>query len=83
MVSVAERLENEWDCIAVTPDAELKPVEDLKLLNSLIIQESNGFFDRVMGSSSPHVPDNPQPPQTPRVPQAPQTSSPAPTGGAG
>ena len=65
MVLVAERLENERDRIAVTPDAELKPAQDLQLLNSLIIQESSGFFDRVMGSSSPHTPDNQQPRQTP------------------
>jgi hypothetical protein len=53
MILVQERVQKEFDRITVTPDGQLDPEADLLLLNNLVIDESSGFFDRVMGSSSP------------------------------
>ena len=51
MVLAAERLQGERDRIAVTPDDAVDPLTDLAVLNQLVLRESAGFFDRVMGSS--------------------------------
>jgi hypothetical protein len=55
MVLVAERLEQERDRMMVSEVENRDPETELELLNTLIINESRGFFDRVMGSSSPGV----------------------------
>lgn len=57
MIIAAEQLAKERDRIAVTPDEKLDLAAELQLLNDLILMESRGFFDRLMGSSigSPNV----------------------------
>ena len=50
MVLTAERLEKERDRIIVSrSDA----AADLEILNSLVLQESEGFFTRILGSVQP------------------------------
>ena len=53
MVLTAERLQRELDRLHVTPQGELDVRAELGRLNASVITESTGFFDRVMGSSSP------------------------------
>lgn len=60
MVLSAERLQQELDRIRLSPDDESRFARDLALLNALIIRESSGFFDRLMGSSSPGSPALPE-----------------------
>jgi len=57
MVLTAERLQKEFDRAHVTPQEKLDVQQELVLLNSYVISESVGFFDRVMGSST-STPDN-------------------------
>ena len=47
MVLAAERLERERDRIMVTRS---DPAKDLEMLHSLVLQESEGFFTRILGS---------------------------------
>lgn len=47
MVLAAERLERERDRIVV---ARSDPAKDLEILHGLVLQESEGFFTRIMGS---------------------------------
>jgi hypothetical protein len=47
MVLAAERLERERDRIVVTRGDAAK---DLDILHGLVIQESEGFFTRILGS---------------------------------
>ena len=57
MVLAAERLERERDRIMVTRS---DPAKDLEMLHSLVLQESEGFFTRILGSvqtSGPRVGD--------------------------
>jgi hypothetical protein len=53
MVLTAERLERERDRILVTRS---DPEADLETLNSLVLQESEGFFMRILGSVQPTAP---------------------------
>lgn len=48
MVLTAERLEQERDRIIVTPASD--PAVDLAVLNKLVLNESSGFFGRIIGS---------------------------------
>ena len=48
MVLAAERLERERDRIIVSRNSD--PTKDLEILHSLILQESEGFFTRILGS---------------------------------
>jgi hypothetical protein len=50
-VITAERLEQERDRILVTADEKMDAEKELATLNGLILQESRGFFDRVLGRS--------------------------------
>lgn len=52
MVLIAERLQKELDRVRLSKGDGATYLKDVTLLNDLIIQESSGFFDRVMGSSS-------------------------------
>jgi ABC-type multidrug transport system fused ATPase/permease subunit len=52
MVLTAERLEKERDRIRVSPDGS-DPVKDLETLNGMVLNESVGFFTRILGSSQP------------------------------
>lgn len=47
MVLTAERLEKERDRIIV---GRTEPAHDLETLNGLVLQESTGFFTRILGS---------------------------------
>ncbi len=51
MVLTAENLEKEYDRIHVTPPEELNAIADLELLNNKIIDESDGFFSRIVGGT--------------------------------
>ena len=53
MVMAAERLEKERDRIVVT---ESDPAKDLEVLNSYVLQESAGFFSRILGNVHPASP---------------------------
>ena len=48
MVLAAERLERERDRIIVSRSSD--PTKDLEILHSLVLQESEGFFTRILGS---------------------------------
>ena len=50
MVLTAERLEKERDRIVVSGS---DPAEDLEILNTLVLKESEGFFTRILGSVQP------------------------------
>ncbi len=53
MVITATRLEKERDRVAVTPPAELDPVKEMALLDDLVLNETQGFFQRLFGSGGP------------------------------
>ncbi|PWU09110.1 MAG: hypothetical protein C5B51_06710 [Terriglobia bacterium] len=53
MVITATRLEKERDRVAVTPVAELNPVQELALLDDMILSETQGFFQRLFGTGGP------------------------------
>lgn len=53
MVLTAERLERERDRILVTRS---DPEQDLDVLNTLVLRESEGFFMRILGSVQPSAP---------------------------
>ena len=50
MVMAAERLEKERDRIFVT---ESDPAKDLEVLNAYVLDESAGFFSRILGNVQP------------------------------
>ena len=49
MVLTAERLEKERDRFMVTKPEDLKPAEEMSLLNDFVLAESQGFFERILG----------------------------------
>ena len=49
MVLIAQRIEGELDRIQVTPNEQRDPAAELKLLNSMIQNESQAFFSRIVG----------------------------------
>jgi hypothetical protein len=53
MVITATRLERERDRIAVTPIGEIDPVKEMALLDDTILAETQGFFQRLLGSGGP------------------------------
>ena len=53
MVLTAEKLERERDRIVVTRS---DPAADLEILNQLVLQESEGFFTRILGSVQVSLP---------------------------
>lgn len=61
-VMTASRLERELDRIRTTPLAERDMRSDLKILNRLILTETDGFFDRLLGRTSA---DNMKPKEEP------------------
>jgi hypothetical protein len=52
-VMTAERLQKELDRIRITEPQNLDAVQELDRLNSFVLQESESFFDRVLGRSKP------------------------------
>lgn len=51
MVLNAEQLERERDCILVTKTEDRDQARELALLNEMIIEESETFFQRILGGS--------------------------------
>jgi Protein of unknown function (DUF4231) len=52
-VITATRLEKERDRVAVTPPQQLDPVKEMALLDDLVLVETEGFFQRLLGSGGP------------------------------
>ena len=52
----AERLETERDRISVTPPDQIDAVRELALLDAMVLDETRGFFQRLVGRI-----DNPRP----------------------
>ena len=52
MVLTAEHIEREYDRIRLTEPNKLDAESDLKLLNDKVIEESEGFFSRIIGGIS-------------------------------
>jgi hypothetical protein len=50
-VITALRLEMERDRVAVTPASQLDPIKELALLDNLVLAETQGFFQRLFGST--------------------------------
>ena len=53
MVITATRLEKERDRIAVTPPQQLDPAKEMGVLDDLVLVETQGFFQRILGSGGP------------------------------
>jgi len=53
MVITASRMEKERDRIAVTPSEQIDAVNELALLDDLVLNETQGFFQRLFGSGGP------------------------------
>lgn len=49
MVLTAERLQKELDRFMVTKPEDLNLPEEMKLLNDFVLEESQGFFERILG----------------------------------
>jgi len=62
MVITATRLEKERDRVAVTPLSQIDVVREMELLDSIVLQETQGFFQRLFGSGGSTAPS--QPPRT-------------------
>jgi len=58
MVITASRIEKERDRIAVTPPDQIDAVKELSLLDDLVLTETQGFFQRLFGSSGPTKPES-------------------------
>src|SRR5581483_4602160 len=52
-VITATRLEKERDRIAVTPLNEFDPLKEIALLDETLLAETQGFFQRLLGSGGP------------------------------
>ena len=59
-VITATRLEKERDRIAVTPLNEFDPLKEIALLDETLLAETQGFFQRLLGSGGPSK-SQPQP----------------------
>lgn len=63
MVLTAEQLEKERDRLKCLSSEERNCEAELALLNDLVLKESRGFFDRMLGGAkSPTPPQQPPPP---------------------
>lgn len=58
-VITATRLEKERDRITVVPLSQLDPVKEMALLDDLILAETQGFFQRPIGSGGPKAGPSP------------------------
>jgi len=58
MVITSTRLEGERDRVTVTPDSNLDPLKEMMLLDSIVLGETRGFFQRLFGTGGP-APTNP------------------------
>ena len=55
MVLTAQQLQKEYDRYLVTPINERNFSKEVEILNVFVINESRGFFDRMLGSAKPSV----------------------------
>jgi hypothetical protein len=53
MVLTAEELAKERDRINLTPTDRLDAREELARLDDLVLQETRGFFERILGTPEP------------------------------
>lgn len=53
MVLTAQRLQNEYDAYLVTPKHERKYLEKSEKLNAFVINETESFFERMLGGAMP------------------------------
>jgi hypothetical protein len=53
MVITATRLEGERDRIAITPLSQIDPIKEMVQLDSTVLAETQGFFQRLFGSGGP------------------------------
>ncbi len=53
MILTAQQLENEYDVFRVTPVEKRNYEEEAEKLNRFVIKESEGFFDRMLGTGKP------------------------------
>jgi len=60
MVLTAQYLQREFDKYLVTPENERKFSEETEKLNAFVINETEGFFERMLGGAKPRN-DKPQP----------------------
>jgi hypothetical protein len=56
MAMAATRLEGERDRILTTPATEFDPRKEVAILDSIVLGESKGYFDRILGRSDPAEP---------------------------
>lgn len=52
-VITATRLEKECDRIKVTSADQIDPVKEMAIVNDMVIAETQGFFQRLLGSGGP------------------------------
>ena len=55
MVLTAQQLQKEFDRYLVTPINERNFSKEAEVLNAFVINESRGFFDRMLGIAKPSV----------------------------
>lgn len=55
MVLTAQQLQKEYDRYHVTPIAQRNYNQEAEILNGFVINESRGFFDRMLGIAKPSV----------------------------
>jgi hypothetical protein len=53
MVITAQELQREFDKYLVTPEEKKNYLEEAEKLNSYVIRESQGFFEKMLGSALP------------------------------
>jgi hypothetical protein len=61
MVITATRLERERNRVRVTPPEKLDPIKEMALLDNIVLDETQGFFQRLFGSGGPAKSGNAQP----------------------
>lgn len=57
MVMTAQQLQKERDLIEVTETQKRDLAKEIAFLNELVLEESQGFFDRILGTAAVPAPD--------------------------
>ena len=60
MIITAQQLEKEFDIYLLTPVGERNFLETVEKLNGFVITETEGFFERMLGSTRLHSADTKQ-----------------------
>lgn len=58
MVMTASRMEKERDRIIVTPPGQIDPVKEMAVMDELVLNETQGFFQRLFGTGGPTKPES-------------------------